>query len=667
MHLVPSRSAEPQPDQYRRLQRLPVELRQRSQWVLAAPGDKRPRTVSGHAASSTSPGTWTDFDTACAAAAEQGWQVGYVLTDNDPFACIDLDVNDGTPGEQVARFESVISTMDSYTERSRSGRGWHIWVRAHIGGGRKRDGVEVYSQERFIICTGDVVRDQPIADRQALVSNMVGQMEPPAPDILLTGEDEPNHELAGSARADGGILGRLFRGESIGDYKSQSEADLALVIMLLPRTSSPRECWATFRLSALGRRPKAARPDYMRRTLAVAAVRVAKEAEQQRHGAEVADMLLANMQAGPNLLVAGRHLRLLLDSDLDALPRLRWLVKGMIPDAGIGAIYGASGTFKSFLTLDLLAHISNGREWFGHRVKAAPAVYVPFEGQGGIPNRIRAWRTAQTAVRHPDRLATFEPDADVLSRVAVVMEPLNLREQPDRDRLVAGLKEQGWAGGVLCIDTLAHASAGIEENSSAMGEMISIFRDLQQRLGGVILLVHHSGKDESRGMRGWSGLHAAMDFVVECQKEGDGNARTASFRLAKVKDGTTGTTFAFQMQVMPLGFDEDGDAITSLTVCQLEHGIAPEHPFKVDQVQEAAHDDAFVDEWVRRLMSEGKQPTGRSLEGQLPMMKARYPISQKRLRDAVARLKGEGRLVETPGGPSGAKWLRAVDIPQGAA
>ena len=95
------------------------------------------------------------------------------------------------------------------------------------------------------------------------------------------------------------------------------------------------------------------------------------------------------------------------------------------------------------------------------------------------------------------------------------MDPMNLRESSDRERLVATLTEIGWAGGVLCIDTLAHASNGIDENSSAMGEMLAIFRELQHRLGGVILVIHHSGKDQARGMRGWSGLHAAMDFVIE--------------------------------------------------------------------------------------------------------------------------------------------------------
>jgi hypothetical protein len=197
-----------------------------------------------------------------------------------------------------------------------------------------------------------------------------------------------------------------------------------------------------------------------------------------------------------------------------------------------------------------------------------------------------------------------------------------------------------------------------------MGEMIGIFRDLQQQLGGVILLVHHSGKDESRGMRGWSGLHAAMDFVVECQKLGEPASREATFSLAKVKDGTTGSAFGFRMNSVFLGNDEDGDPITSLTVCPGEPGEGPEHPFVVDAKVEAAEDDAFVEGWVRDLMSEGSQPTGRWLEAARPHIKDKRKLTQKRLRDAVCRLKAVGRLEDTPDNlVKNGKWLRAVDVP----
>lgn len=639
--------------------RLPPELRELHQWCVAGP-DKIPLTVDGRAASSIDPSTWTDFASAQASAKRSGSLLGFMLSADDPFCCVDMDIKDSTPPEDIARFESIVESLDSYTERSRSGRGFHVWVRAGIGKGRRRDGVEVYSQERFIICTGDVIRDCPVQPRQEPLSNMVAQMGPPATEVQLVGDCSPDWSLATIAVDDVGELGRLFRGDWEGRYPSQSEADLALVKLLLPLTNAPMECWRTFLLSALGKREKAKRADYARSTMGTAVAHLANDAERQRHGGEVARLI----QSSEAACARPAHFRLMLDRDLDALPPLRWLVKGVIPDAGIGAIYGDSGTYKSFLTLDALAHISNGREWFGHRVNAAPAVYVPFEGQGGIPNRVKAWRVAQTAILNPGNLATFEADPAVSSGVAVIMEIMNLREQADRERLVSTLIECGWAGGVLCIDTLAHASSGIEENSSAMGEMIGIFRDLQQRLGGVILLVHHSGKDQSRGMRGWSGLHAAMDFIIECQREGELGSRQANFRLSKVKDGTTGTTHPFRMELVPLGFDEDGDAVTSLIVCQCGDAADSEHPFVVDLVQQAADDDSFVEAWIRRVIADGIKPTGRWLEAQRELVAEQRKLTQKRLRAAVDRLTGTGRLETTPGGQSGGKWLRVVDIPQ---
>lgn len=640
--------------------RIPEDLRVRPQWCLAG-NDKRPLMADGRAASVTDPATWTDFDTATRRAEARGCSIGYVQTADDPFACIDMDVKEGAGGEVLDRYQSIIHQFDSYTEHSQSGRGFHVWVRGKTGGGRKRDGVEVYSQTRFMICTGNVVRDQPIAERQTLLTNLVSRMAPEAHAVAeLWGEDCPDLGVASRAAEDVGELGRLFRGDWEGRYPTQSEADLALVKLLMPLTNSPRECWATFRLSELGKREKAARADYMKRTVALAAQHRANDAQSVAHGRAVAEDLFRKEQAKPS----SSYFRLLRDAELEQLPPLRWLVKRVIPDAGIGAIYGESGTFKSFLTLDLLAHISNGKEWFGNRVRAAPAVYVPFEGQGGIPNRIKAWRLAQTIQRHPDLLIVLEPDADVTSGIAVVIDPLNLREQADRDKLVATLIDCGWAGGVLCIDTLAHASAGLDENSSAMAEMLSIFRDMQQRLGGVILLVHHSGKDVTRGMRGWSGLHAAMDFVVECQRDKDDPALAAEFVLTKVKDGTTGTRAPFHMQTVQIGIDYDGDYVSSLVVVE---AASPElrqteHPFKQDTSEDDEEDDRFVWQWVKREVERGEYPSGRSLEGQREkQMSQERKLSQKRLRDAIHRLRAASMLVDAEDkAPSGNVFMVAV-------
>jgi RecA-family ATPase len=642
----------PQPTAHRSLLHVPLSLRELAQWCIAG-SDKRPLASDGRAASVTDPTTWTDFETASRVAAACGSFPGFVLRAGDPFTCIDLDVKDDTAPEQLQRFESIVATFDSYTERSRSGRGWHIWIEGGIGKGRRRDGVEVYSQERFIICTGDIVRDRPIAERQELLNNLVSQMPAPpsAVALELAGDACADLALAERASMDAGELGRLFRGDWQGRYTSQSEADLALNKLLMPFTDSPRECWLTFLHSKLGEREKARRADYARSTMALAAQHLANDTAHVAHGRMIATSLAHNP----------RHFLMLRDGELDQLPKLRWLVKRIIPDAGIGAIYGDSGTFKSFLTLDALAHISNGQEWFGHRVMAAPAVYVPFEGQGGVPNRIKAWRLAQAAQRNPDVLFSVVPPDDIRSNVAVVMDPMNLREQADRDKLVATLTENGWAGGVLCIDTLAHASNGIDENSSAMGEMLTIFRELQHRLGGVILIIHHSGKDQTRGMRGWSGLHAAMDFVVECQHDKDAGHRDAQFVLTKVKDGASGVTYGFTMQSVPLGYDEDGDPITSLTVIEKGPANLAALALKPDAERDE-DDDQFVWEWVRREVERGEYPSGRSLEGQREkQMSQEHSMTQKRFRDAVHRLRASSRLVDADEkAPSGNVYLIAV-------
>src|SRR3546814_20953047 len=71
-----------------------------------------------------------------------------------------------------------MQSFDSYTEKSKSGKGFHTWIRGKIGRGYRRDGVEVYSQERFIISTGDVVLSKTIENREHMLLYMVTRMRP---------------------------------------------------------------------------------------------------------------------------------------------------------------------------------------------------------------------------------------------------------------------------------------------------------------------------------------------------------------------------------------------------------------------------------------------------------------------------------------------------------
>ena len=75
---------------------------------------------------------------------------------------------------------------------------------------------------------------------------------------------------------------------------------------------------------------------------------------------------------------------------------------------------------------------------------------------------------------------------------------------------------------VVFIDTLNRAAPTADENSSRdMGEILEAAKRLQSKTGGLVMLVHHTGKDASKGLRGHSSLFAAIDSAVDVRRDGD--------------------------------------------------------------------------------------------------------------------------------------------------
>ncbi len=243
-----------------------------------------------------------------------------------------------------------------------------------------------------------------------------------------------------------------------------------------------------------------------------------------------------------------QRFRLLSPDDLANLPPARFRVRRVLPLDGIGSVFGPSGSGKSFWLIDLLAAIAAGRDWFGCRVKSAPVLYVALEGEAGISQRVKAWQ-----VKH-GRL----PDG-----FRFLLQSLDIRKPADRADLIQAARAAGFSGGVLAIDTLNRAAPGMDENDSkSMGDVISATKAIQAELGGLVLLAHHTGKDAAKGMRGHSSLHAALDCALEITRTDD----RREWKVAKSKDGEDGEVHPFRLDVVEVGTDEDGEAITSCVV-----------------------------------------------------------------------------------------------------
>lgn len=631
---------------------LPPKLRALKAWCIHGPNGKAPLTANGYGASVTDPETWTDFHSACMAAEIIGGGIGFVLHAGAGVTCIDLDVKDDTPQEQIDRYGSICRNFDTYTEYSKSGRGLHIWALGEIGAGCRRDGVEVYSQDRFIICTGNVLHPVPMQDRQAMLDILVGEIrqeqQRSAVELVESGEVDSDEVIWNRATtaSNADKFNELWRGDwrALG-YPSQSEADLSLLSMLCFYSKSNAQVRRLFRLSGLGKREKAVKNDrYLDRTLVIIRARQEREDDRtNRLKVGGAAFFVANSgkRARTNRIGPVGALRLLGADEIAARPPMKWLVRGVLPEKGIGAIYGQPGSGKSFLVLDLLAAVSGGYHWFGIPTKAVPVVYITLEGQAGMPQRLLAYRAKK----------------GLLDRIVFIEQSIDLRSPETLKELIDLIRDAGLDGGLVCIDTLAASAPGMDENASAdMGQLIANLQDLQTELGGFVLVVHHSGKDEARGLRGWSGLNGALDCAISVSRVSEDKRSTSRrWEVSKSKDGSDGMKNDFALEQVLLDY-VDGHPITS---CVISHTM--QEP--VSATQTDSDDDEFLWNWVQQQVVAGNYPSKNSLKHQLSEMKTQRAITQGRVLASIERLLAESRLVKETNSPSGNSWLRAVECP----
>jgi putative DNA primase/helicase len=241
--------------------------------------------------------------------------------------------------------------------------------------------------------------------------------------------------------------------------------------------------------------------------------------------------------------------RLLTGFEIVHLPAQKWLIRNVLPETGLAAIFGAPGSGKTFLALDLAHAIASDREWFGIPVKHTNVCYVALEGEGGIAKRYKAL------------MQKYPAQCDM----RFTIQPFSLIDVTNISELADSIIRTNGSGGVVIIDTLNRASPGCDENSSSdMGRIIAGSKLLQDLIGGLILLIHHSGKESQKGMRGHSSLIAALDAAIEVTRTSD----VRQWKLAKAKDGADGQEYSFRLDVIELEHDDQGEPITSCVVSE---------------------------------------------------------------------------------------------------
>lgn len=297
----------------------------------------------------------------------------------------------------------------------------------------------------------------------------------------------------------------------------------------------------------------------------------------------------------------------------DETPPPAWLAKGLLPRAGIGLLFGESGSGKSFAAIHASLAVAWGLPLFGAKTKQGAVLYIAAEGGSSVRRRMRAANKELEPARAAANFARpAGADPHIRAPITIVTEAPDLSRDGDVKPLLrtieAAKTEFARAGhrlALVVIDTWHAAMGGADENSAAdAGHALKPLIASSEDGDFLTLIVHHPGKDVEKGARGSNALPAAADAILAVNVPGFMGARAKpagaprNVTVTKMRDGDAGREFGYRLRIVPTGVDEDGDLITTCVVEAID-------PPKVDAEGLTRSGREFMDAVEQAVAEEG--------------------------------------------------------------
>ena len=188
-----------------------------------------------------------------------------------------------------------------------------------------------------------------------------------------------------------------------------------------------------------------------------------------------------------------------------SMPPVEFLVDQLLPESAFCMMYGAPGTGKSFLAIDMALSVAHGTEWQGFEVKQGSVLYIAGEGVGGFGKRWKAWSKHKGVT---DKAPLF-----------VLPLAVNFMDEDEMTRLMLTIDRLDQRFAMVVVDTVHRSMHGAEENSAAeMAKFIDACDAIQRHTGGTMLAVHHAGKSTTQGARGSNSLLGAVSTSLAVGK-----------------------------------------------------------------------------------------------------------------------------------------------------
>ncbi|MDB5788216.1 AAA family ATPase [Caballeronia mineralivorans] len=334
-----------------------------------------------------------------------------------------------------------------------------------------------------------------------------------------------------------------------------------------------------------------------------------------------------------------------IDGSMVAIPQL---VEDILTEGGVAEIYGAPTVGKTYFVIECICSVARGVPFLGKRTVQGACVYVACESPASVKGRLLAYKLHHRIKDLP---------------VAVVPQTLDLHDpEADTGRLITATDEAAKVLGkvkLIVIDTLARSMGDGDENSTRdMSAFVHNVTHLSRVTAATVLIVHHSGKDASRGARGSVVLLGGVDTEITATCDEISGIHT--LEVLKQRDlSTRGLRLSARFIPVEIGTDCWGKPQTACVLEWVENSADASRPMPRGRTQ------GIVYAVMKALLQESKNfgkagaPAGRpcvEVETVVPVIAERLLCRpgqrQYQVRRALTAMTGDGEIYQTTQG-----WL----------
>jgi hypothetical protein len=266
----------------------------------------------------------------------------------------------------------------------------------------------------------------------------------------------------------------------------------------------------------------------------------------------------------------------------------KWSIPNLLPQQGMVALYGPSGVGKTFAALHLALSIAGAVDWFGSPLQGGTVVYLVPEDRPGAEARAVA-AALNMGLPIEDLAFEFLTPPPIHSGGWAVNLIEALRE-------IQGRNETPIAA--IFLDTLGASFGGhSQDDASQMTLATDAMQAVAERFKCIFVVVHHSGKNQDRGMRGSQVLKDRADSVITLNKAKGG---TIGMNVEKQRNGALSAPLSFRLAPfdIPIGPDrtESTCVVVDLAITSMSSPVtAP----AVAKPMDLSKDEAVVFEAIK--------------------------------------------------------------------